>query len=353
MSEELSYFWNGVTTGDAREAPYSSDVYKMIYNILLNSDRTRQGVLHAIGSELIVTNPASLTIRVTPGAALVDGRFYENDSNLDFVVTQPSIAPRWDRIVLRVDYQGQTIRAVIKTGAEGGSVRSLLQNEQYWEIPLAACKVGTGGVIRITDERTFAVSRLTDVPTTSGAWTLLDSAESTGTERWLQFPGPWNAYHHLLVLGGVRFDPGGERAESGLSRLDFQFNSDSDFNYGWHWGSSFDPTTGAQSFTQGQVSSWSTYGSLRSVVSDSAVADLFSPVYLLIHNPNDLTVFKQFMGISGSMGGTHADPSDMSLSFGVWRSTSRLRRIRFFNADYPVTGSFGALSKLYLLGIKG
>lgn len=95
------------------------------------------------------TAVASSNIQVQIGAALVNGRFYENTAVNTLAVTANSSGnARVDTVVLRADYLAQTVRLVIKVGTPAVSpVRPTLQQDtSIWEMPLADIAVANGFV---------------------------------------------------------------------------------------------------------------------------------------------------------------------------------------------------------------
>lgn len=150
---ETSVPWGGTILGDA--GPYSDDVWSDIWRKWFTRDRTDQGVLRINLNELIVTGVAS-PVAVASGSAIVDGKFYESDASVNVVIPTPAGATRIDRIVLQKDFVAQTVRIARVAGAEGGGAPALTQIDgTTWEISLAQASITIGGVITITDERTF------------------------------------------------------------------------------------------------------------------------------------------------------------------------------------------------------
>ncbi len=151
---ENSLFWDGTSTGDA--GPYSGDNFSDFIRKVFINDRTQQGVIEGYLGELAssgVTSP----ITVSTGAAMVDGKFYENDSNRFLSFTTPSSNTRIDRIILRKDFSAQTVRLTTLTGTEGsGTPPTVTQTDgTTWEIPIYQVSITTGGIITLIDERSF------------------------------------------------------------------------------------------------------------------------------------------------------------------------------------------------------
>lgn len=151
---ESSLFWAGTTTGDA--GPYSDDAFSDFVRKTFLQDRTLQGPIQGYLGQLAVTGATS-PVAVATGAALVDGKFYENTASLNVVVPSPVSATRIDRIVLRKNFAGQTIRVTRIAGTEGsGTPPAITQTEgTTWDVQLAKVSITTAGLITITDERSF------------------------------------------------------------------------------------------------------------------------------------------------------------------------------------------------------
>jgi len=151
---ESSYFWGGTTTGDA--GPYTDDAFSDAFAKIFLRDRTTQGVLKGIGSELVVSNPSGMTLRVASGYGIVDGKIYFNTANVDTTISVPG-ALRYYRVVLRKSFTAQTVRVAI-LGPSVGSFPALTQNDgTTWEISLATFTIDASNVFTITDTRQFCV----------------------------------------------------------------------------------------------------------------------------------------------------------------------------------------------------
>jgi hypothetical protein len=150
---ERSWYWSGISTGDAAlaapyGAPYTDDMFSDLWALLFTSDRTAQGVLltsHASYSGLLaVTNPSGTTIRVATGAALVDGKLYASDAVVDLSTSGDGSYS----VVLRKTWATQTVRAAIR------SLGVTQTDGTIWEIELARVVVASG-VHTVTDMREF------------------------------------------------------------------------------------------------------------------------------------------------------------------------------------------------------
>jgi len=155
---ENSIMWGGTVTGDA--GPYSDDDWSDIWQEFFLYDRTLQGVIRSIDNDLAVTGGTS-PLSVNTGRAIVDGKWYENDSALAVAVPTPAVSTRIDRIVLEKDWAAQTVRVTRVAGIEGGGAPALTQTDgTTWQIPLAQATIVTGGTITLVDEREFVFSPL-------------------------------------------------------------------------------------------------------------------------------------------------------------------------------------------------
>ncbi len=151
---ENSLFWAGTATGDA--GPYSDDAFSDFVRKTFLQDRTLQGPIQGYLGQLAVTGSTS-PVSVATGAALVDGKFYENTASLSVAVPSPVSATRIDRIVLRKSFAAQTVRVARIAGSEGsGTPPAITQTDgTTWDVKLAQVSITTAGIVTITDERSF------------------------------------------------------------------------------------------------------------------------------------------------------------------------------------------------------
>ena len=200
---EISMMWGGTSTGDA--GPYEDYDFTDWLRKMFVVDNTVEGVLAGYANKLQVTNPAGNTIRVATGAALIDGKFYENTDVKDSTISNPSAGNnRYDRVVLRKDWVSQTIRIAILTGTEAASptVPTVTQiDEDTWEISICRIYITDAGVITLTDEREYLRFELAKVDERQGG-----SATAWGTAGSTSYvPGAANLYvgtATLTVSGG-------------------------------------------------------------------------------------------------------------------------------------------------------
>lgn len=147
--------FDGLILGDASKAPYSAAEWARNYQLRhsVGDSFPNYGVFSGTGGgtyiplEVRATSPASANVEVQVGAALVNGRFYENTAAKTLTVNSNSSGnPRIDTVILRLDFAAQTIRLAIKQGTPAASPSrpSMQQDTVYWEIPLANIAVANG-----------------------------------------------------------------------------------------------------------------------------------------------------------------------------------------------------------------
>jgi len=150
---ETSYFWGGTTVGD--HGPYDDDMFSDFIRKLFTMDRTLQGPILGYANALAVNNPAGTTIRVATGAAVVDGKFYESTANEDFAVSAPGGGTNYYTVVLTKDFAAQTVRSAI-LGPDPAAYPAVTQVDgTTWEIMLAHVTITSGGLITVTDVRSY------------------------------------------------------------------------------------------------------------------------------------------------------------------------------------------------------
>jgi hypothetical protein len=155
---ESSRFWTTSGTGDGPGGGYSAANFNEFVRQTFMTNPATEGVLRGIGNDLVVSGTSS-PVAVNTGAGLVYGFFYTSDSSVNVAIPTPTTATRIDRIVLRVSWAAQTVRITRIAGTEGGGAPALTQTANTtWDIPLAQVSITTGGVITVTDQRTYIKS---------------------------------------------------------------------------------------------------------------------------------------------------------------------------------------------------
>lgn len=165
MAEDSRPF-QGTTTGDA--GPYSATQWRLIWAqaMAFSGTTANYGPLRGVGNELAVTvtSPVSNQVTLGSGAALVQGAWYYNSADVNITIqANGSGNPRIDLIILRVDYNAQTVRYAVLQGTPNVSpaIPNLTQTDNLlWEIPIAQIAVASGfatiAATDITDRREFA-----------------------------------------------------------------------------------------------------------------------------------------------------------------------------------------------------
>lgn len=155
---ERSRFWTGTSVGDAIEAPYDAPVeFARVMGTLGGSDSFTglSCVFPDVLSELAPSAAAPL-VSIAPGRALVHGTWYETDAAVAVSFPTPSGTVRVDRLVLRKDFVGQTVRVTRIAGTEGAGPPPMVRTVgTFWDMSICQVNVTTAGVITITDERTI------------------------------------------------------------------------------------------------------------------------------------------------------------------------------------------------------
>jgi hypothetical protein len=150
---ENSLFWGGTTIGDC--GPYNNDEFSDFITKLLLPDRTTEGILIGVDNELAVTNPAGLTISVDTGAALVDGKLYENTAAWTDAVVAPVSGINYYTLVLRKDFSLQTVRLELLAPSLVGYPTPTQTDGITWEIIVAHIKITDASVITIGNDASY------------------------------------------------------------------------------------------------------------------------------------------------------------------------------------------------------
>ena len=155
---ERSIAWTTNATGDGTSGGYSAANWQNMNLKMFITNPATEGVLYGIGNNLAVTGSAS-PVAVNTGSALVYGIWYENDASVNVAIPTPASNPRIDRVVLRASWSAQTVRITRIAGTEASSPSAPALTQvanTTWDIPLYQVRITTGGVITLTDERTFS-----------------------------------------------------------------------------------------------------------------------------------------------------------------------------------------------------
>jgi hypothetical protein len=150
---ESSRLWTaGGGAGDGASTYTRDNMAEMFRNAFL-ADPTTQGVFNG----LAVSGTASpLTMATGSGCVYGFFHFCTTSGALGAIAT-PAIGTTGWHVVLRADWTAQTVRAVAVRNADGNSaIPAVTQSAgTTWEIRIASGTITTGGVIAVTDARTF------------------------------------------------------------------------------------------------------------------------------------------------------------------------------------------------------
>ncbi len=152
---ERSRPWDGSTVlGAAGDAgPYSSQNWRDIWKYGMGLYNAEAGILANSGTPpddgltVQAQSPLAAGVTLTPGRALVQGGWYENDANLNLsIAANASGNPRIDSIILRLNTTLQTIRAAVLQGTPAASPvpPTLTRAGGIYEIVVADVTVANG-----------------------------------------------------------------------------------------------------------------------------------------------------------------------------------------------------------------
>ncbi len=156
MTQFSMFPWETQTaTGDGA-APYTQEQANKFFRYFDVQNWVNEGVVKgSVLGELAVTGTAS-PLSVEPGAAICYGRYW-SDATEQVAVSTPVVGTTGGRVVLRADWATNEIRLAVKVNTDGvGTPPDLTQTvNSVWEISLATFTITVGGVITVTDARTF------------------------------------------------------------------------------------------------------------------------------------------------------------------------------------------------------
>lgn len=155
---QKSFPWTNNGTGDGTSGGYTALEWSELWRkLFLGGNHATQGVLRGVDNALAVTGSAS-PLSVNTGAAIVYGKLYTNSAAVSLAVTTPVVGTTGGHVILRLDWTLQTTVLVAVRNTDGvNSTPALTQSTStQWEIRLASFTITTGGVITVTDARTYA-----------------------------------------------------------------------------------------------------------------------------------------------------------------------------------------------------
>ena len=142
---EYSLPWQGEEDGD--HGPYDSadwrDAWKRLFGGGISDTAAiipDSGPQAQVPLSVVPTSPASRSVAVEIGSALVRGVYYRNTSSREIELNQNNTSnPRIDLITLRINTTDQTVRLIKKQGSAASNpvAPSLTQSGSIYEIALA------------------------------------------------------------------------------------------------------------------------------------------------------------------------------------------------------------------------
>jgi len=159
---ELSGHWTTTAGGTGhQQTSYTQAQLSTAYKVIAGCAGF-EGVAPGYLNSLACTANGANTVAVNTGGAMVDGKWYYNDANLD--VNIPSAVgagnTRIDRIVLRANWAGYEVAVTRIAGTDAASPTppAITQTSgTTYDILLCRVLVTTAGVVTVTDERVWAL----------------------------------------------------------------------------------------------------------------------------------------------------------------------------------------------------
>lgn len=150
---EKAFPFTGNGTGDGTSGGYTALEWSTIWNDWFNVS----GVLIGVGNTLTTTGTSS-PVAVNTGTAIVRGKTYRNTASVNVVISTPSVNTTGGHIILELDWTAQTVRLKSVRNTDGlSAIPSLTQSDStVWQERLYSYTITTGGVITLTDARTYA-----------------------------------------------------------------------------------------------------------------------------------------------------------------------------------------------------
>lgn len=180
--QEFAGFFDGVHIGEDEDG---NDIYDREYNSdelsLMVKSFFKTGIYPNPSSNLQVTASDDMKVSVLPGAALLNGRFYQLKDGIKVLtlVDSDNTKARIDLIVTRLDLDKRTITTEVVRGMSSTQPQTpkLTRNERVFEICLAevTIKPGVTNISQANIKDTRHIDSLCGVIT--GAITQIDTSE--------------------------------------------------------------------------------------------------------------------------------------------------------------------------------
>ena len=149
MTEKFRFF-DAVEVNGVYDREYNADEFTDYFRSLVTT-----GVMKGHDDDLEpYSNGDSMEVRVGPGIAFIEGKYYQNEGSLGLTVDTETVGlSRIDRIVIRLDSnpEARYVKAFIKKGTASTNPKAptLTRNDTVYEISLAQVRV-QGGVSYIS-----------------------------------------------------------------------------------------------------------------------------------------------------------------------------------------------------------
>lgn len=157
MSEESGFFTS--VAGDRKYT--ASFMNEKLHEALQRAE----GVIRHADGELAVTTDGSLSVDIAAGVAMKGGVYYKNPASLRLALAQPALGTqRYDRIVVRIDRYGRTMRATVIQGVEAANpiVPDYNPSDDILLATVLVNRLADPPVVTVTDEREFRPLFLTE-----------------------------------------------------------------------------------------------------------------------------------------------------------------------------------------------
>jgi hypothetical protein len=216
---EKSMLWSAPTTGDGSNLYTESETVRL-FRSMVGDHYASEGLLYGVLGELAPSGVAS-PISVADGVAFVNGYFYWNTLPVNVTVPTPSIGTTGHRIVLQWIAASNTVRIALLSSSDGvASLPAITQTPNVqWEIVIANLTITTGGVITLTDVRTFChyATKVSTGMLDDGSVTAVKMADGAALAEILDDDGPGSGLDADTLDGQHYSDFSGKLVTNGNS----------------------------------------------------------------------------------------------------------------------------------------
>lgn len=154
---QTSGFWTTSASPSGHQVSGYTQVHHSNALMISAGVGKHEGVAVAFGSELKPVVSGANAMYVSPGGALVDGKWYENTANVAFSIpSSVSGTTRIDRIVLRATWASFKVELTRIAGTDSSTPTApamTRNNGSVYDIPISQVLVTSTGALSVTDER--------------------------------------------------------------------------------------------------------------------------------------------------------------------------------------------------------